>query len=191
MLESLLLKVNTRVKQLEIKRESAVELEGKLKEDLKDLQEVTDQLDKTFIVFDYYLKNNYDKLAIFEDTITAALRDVFNEKYKFQFEMKKIGNNLACNFLLCTDIHEYPLEISNEGNGVKEIIGTVLQLLVIKLKNSIPILILDEPYGGLRVTRQQPVANFLKSIAEEFGIQLIIISHSPEFCEVADNSIEV
>jgi len=189
LLDSLLLEIDTKIKKLEIQRKTAIELEKKLKLDVKSLEKDNENLDRIFIIFDYYIKNNHEKLSVFENTITHALQDVFNDKYKFEFKVKKNGNNLACDFLLSTDKHDYPLELFTQGNGVKEIISTIMQLLVIKLKNSIPILILDEPYSGLRITRQQPVANFLKQVALEFGIQLLIISHSPEFCEVAENNI--
>jgi DNA repair exonuclease SbcCD ATPase subunit len=191
MTESIFKHLDKRITSLVKKREASQELCGKLEQDLLSLEHDVENLDNTFVVFDHYLKNNYDQLKIFEETITAGLQDVFNDQFEFKFDIKKSGTSLACDFTIRTDKHDYYLDVFTQGNAVKEIIGTIVQLLVIKLKQSIPILILDEPYGGVRVHRQQRVARFLNDIAVEFGIQLIIISHSPEFCEIGDHNIDV
>lgn len=191
MLKSQLLDLNTKIERLKSQRATSLSLFNQLEKDLLNLKQQIIDLDHTFIVYDYFLKNNNDKIKIFEETITSGLQDVFNDKYKFNFNIKKNGNNLACDFLLTTDKHNYPLDIYVQGNGVKEIIGTIIQLLIVKLKGSAPILILDEPYAGLSDFRQPVVATFLTNVAKEFGIQLIIISHSHKFVDVADNTIEV
>ena len=58
MIGSLLLEIDTKVKQLVIKRDTSLQLSKKLKLDLNSLEDDNVQLDRAFIIYDYYLKRN-------------------------------------------------------------------------------------------------------------------------------------
>jgi len=191
-LASKLDKIEKMIVKHEAEYEHSVNIIKTLDGDIKRLTSTNTRLERVMLIYDYFLNNNTAQINTFADTITAGLRDVFNNKYNFTFNTKKNGSNLVCNFMLQTDKHNYPLELTfSQGDAAKQIIGVILRLLIVKIKSKIKLLILDEPLSGLEVVRQEPVAIFLQDIAKEFNIQLIIISHSPSFTSCADNVIYV
>ena len=181
-------KINDKVSS----KNNSLAIYDKLENGIFSLQKRNEILTKVSLIYDHFLNNNNQKISTFAETITAGLKEVFNEHYKFTFDVKKSGKHLVCNYMLQTDKHVYPLELSfTQGDAAKQIIGVILRLLIIKIKSKIKLLILDEPFGGLEVHKKELVAVFLQNISREFGIQLVIISHSPRFSQCADNIINV
>lgn len=146
------------------------------------------------LIFEYLLEKNYDKiLNLFENTITAALVDLFDEGYSFKFHLDKHGENTTCDFYIKTG--EYPVHIDlrmTQGKSLQEIIATVLRIVIVKLNDEMSnIVILDEPLGGLEPNKQELVGRFLYKISEEFDMQIIMVTQSEEFSLTSHNLIDL
>jgi ABC-type lipoprotein export system ATPase subunit len=78
------------------------------------------------------------------------------------------------------------------GKSVKEIISVILRIILIKLdKRSRNIVILDEPMSGVESDRQIEVCKFLTEICNNFGIQIIIVTHIEQLSNCANKEIKI
>jgi hypothetical protein len=154
-------------------------------------RKITDY-EKCSAIFNYVVQTGCDEIIEnFEGVISGGLKDIFDESYEFKFNLAKRAKTTACEFVLHTD--EYPGFIDltmTHGRSVKEVIGIILRLLIINLdKDMNRFLILDEPFGGLEPERQVIARDFMKNVAAEFGIQLLVVTQSREFNEAADKEL--
>lgn len=152
---------------------------------------VTDY-ENSILIFNHVISNDCSEvIENFQNVISGALKDIFDNSYEFKFELSKKSKMVSCNFLLHTS--EYPgfIDIAmTHGRSVKEVIGVILRLLVIHIdSNSNKTLILDEPFGGLEPDRQIVAAEFLKKVAEKLNIQLIIVTQDEEYLRIADKGL--
>jgi ABC-type dipeptide/oligopeptide/nickel transport system ATPase component len=140
-----------------------------------------------------YLSNmNQNKiLGLFEHTVSCGLKDLFDDSYKFQFEMKTRGSSSACDFQIqCSAFPGWSNIVMCHGKSLEEIVGTIFRIILIKLdKGSRNIVILDEPMSGVELERQPLAIKFLDEISSKFNMQIILVSHSEEFIAHADKEI--
>lgn len=152
------------------------------------------ELDKCMKLLNFVSKMNQDKvIGLFEHTISAGLKDLFDGSYEFRFLQKSRGNSSACDFeIKCSAFPGYSDIVMNHGKSIQDLIATVFRIILVKLdKKSRKIVILDEPLTGIQVARLQSTSKFLHEICTRLGIQLIIVSHSVELQECADKIIKV
>jgi len=161
---------------------------------LVELRHSSEIQKKALLVMEYLIHRNYEKvISLFEDTITAALIDMFDDQYKFKFEIGKRGDSTTCDFNVSTDSgkHYHDVKMS-QGTSVANIIGVVMRLVIVKLDRHMPnLILLDEPLSGLQVHRQELAGRFLNKICKEFGVQLIVVSQSPQFTDSIEHTIKV
>jgi predicted ATPase len=133
-------------------------------------------------------ENNQSKIInLFETSVSAGLKDLFDDSYDFRFNQGTRGDSSACEFEIQTS--EFPGWSSpkmSHGESVAEIIGIILRIVLVKLdRRSRPIVILDEPSSGVETERQPLLSKFIKDLCEKFGIQVICVTHSEGLCEMA------
>lgn len=158
----------------------------------KNLINNIDELGKCGTLLSFISKSNQDKIInIFQHTVSSGLKDLFDDSYDFKFDMKTRGNNSACEFLVKNNTFPGWAELQYcHGRSVEEIVGTILRIVLIKLlKNQRKIVILDEPLGGVEKHRQRIASEFVEQICKQFDIQLIVVTHSDEFAEFANEEI--
>ncbi len=185
--------INKKLIEFKYRKRQLKQLIEEKESQTKQLKLDRDKNKKSIIVFEYIINNNYNTvIELFEKTIGNALQDVFDEDYQFKFHLDKRGESTTCDFMVHTG--EYPgfADIKSQGKSLKEIISVILRIIIIKLNNDMPnILILDEPFGGLQPERQKIAGDFLKNIAKEFELQIIMVTQSPEFAECADKLMDL
>lgn len=138
------------------------------------------------LVIEYLISKRYDKIIeMFEGVISAGLIDMFDDKYRFKFEIGRHGDNTSCDFMVNANRGEGWLDIRmNKGRSVAEIIGVLMRIVICKVDKSInKVIFLDEPFGGLEPDRQIIAGNFIKKVCERFGIQLMVVTQSSEFAQ--------
>jgi hypothetical protein len=137
---------------------------------------------------------NQDKIiTLFQHTVSAGLKDIFDNSYEFKIEMKTRGNSSSCDFKIkCGIFPEWSDIILNHGKSVQDVISVILRIVLVKLlKNERQIVVLDEPGSGIEAERQIVFSKFLSEISHKFGIQLIVVSHSEELTLHADKVINI
>jgi len=173
------------------------EIKGRLKEnevDLRLLKKDYTEIERCIQLLTFLSNQNQDKVIdLFQHTISAGLKDLFNDNYDFKFDMKTRGSSSSCDFLIKTESCDNWMDIKMcQGRSVQEIIGTILRIILIKLdKNNRKIVVLDEPTGGIESERQELMSKFLSEICVKFRLQLIIVTHSEELTEHASRKISL
>ena len=77
------------------------------------------------------------------------------------------------------------------GGGVIDIISLSLRIAYWSMKPNRPVFILDEPLRFLSVDLQERASEMLKTISDELGVQIIMVSHLPNIIGSADKVFNV
>lgn len=173
------------------------EIEGRLAEnkvEVRLLKKEKDAMEKCKKLLAYISSINEDKIVgLFEHTLSAALKDIFDDSYRFEFDMKTRRDSSACDFTIghselprMTDI------VLCNGKSIQEIVAIIFRIILIKLdKRTRKIVVLDEPGSGIELERQRVTSKFLADICHKFNIQLIVVTHSMEFIEHAGSIVDI
>jgi DNA repair exonuclease SbcCD ATPase subunit len=122
----------------------------------------------------------------FERVVTLALKEVFDSNYQFKIEVTS-DKRVSTKFKLIDGENELDL-MSAVGGGIVNVVALVLKVLIlasVRPKRS-QLLFLDESLNNVSVDYRPRVAKLLKSFSEQLGIQILLVTHAPEFSEVAD-----
>lgn len=169
----------------------------RLKDNLKKLDNKSEDL----ILVDTLLKETADFSRIqsskeIEAIVTTCLDLVFNSNMEFKIELSQLrGKNSAEFFIIEMDEDKkyiYKIE-DTRGGGVIDILSLALRIAFI-LKIHPPVkgpVILDEPAKHVSDDYVFNIADFIKKISEEFGKQIIIISHNEHLASIGDKSYKI
>ncbi len=73
------------------------------------------------------------------------------------------------------------------GGGLAAIIGFLLRLVVLLLSHGKDsVLFLDETFAHLSADFEQRLAEFLRDLVDQTGVQVIMVTHSDAFSDLAD-----
>jgi DNA repair exonuclease SbcCD ATPase subunit len=115
------------------------------------------------------------------DIVSKCLEAVFDEPYQFviQFERKR-GRTEAKLFFKRGDVEVDPLTAS--GGGVVDVASLALRVACLSLSRPPvrKVLILDEPFKMLSMGLRSRVRVLLEGLAEDMGIQIVMVTHDPQ-----------
>lgn len=151
-----------------------------------------DMVERAIFVLQLLSENRQKSVVeLFESTVTAALQEVFTERYKFKLQYGKRNNVATVDFMIHTGEYEGFLPIKmTQGNSVSQVVGTILRLMFVSVLEGRKFVVLDESLGGVEIDREDKVGTFLRTICERFGIRLLMVTHKTHIYESADNKIE-
>lgn len=128
-----------------------------------------------------------------EDIVNLALESVFPNEYLFQmnfnvsrgkteaelvFQDKRTGQTID------------PMEAS--GGGVVDLTCFALRISAFALESGTDnLIILDEPFKFISRDLQERAGEILKKLSQKMKLQIIMVTHIPEFIDVADKIFEV
>jgi DNA repair exonuclease SbcCD ATPase subunit len=131
-----------------------------------------------------------------EDTVTAALRAVFEDQnLTFRIEIA-LGASASAQWLIVST-HD-GVEVAGDpqdsrGGGVVDVVSLALRLSLLELarpRHEGPV-VLDEPGKMISKEYLPNVAAFLKRYAEQTGRQIIIVTHHEALADQADLAYQV
>lgn len=114
---------------------------------------------------------------------TACLEAVFGEdsyELRIEFERKR-GRTEARAVLVDGEGHELD-PMGAVGGGVVDVVSLALRLTALRLARPArrQLLVLDEPLKHLSRDRRPAARELIRQIAEEDGVQVILVTHQPE-----------
>jgi len=123
--------------------------------------------------------------------VTEALQAVWGDKYEFSvtFDTKRGKTECLLQFKNKAGNLLDPME--DNGGGAIDIAAFALRTSFWAMNKNQPILILDEPLKFLSKDLVPVAATMMKMVADELGLQVIMVSHIPEFIDQADNVIRI
>ena len=139
-------------------------------------------------------QNTQEKLKFqIEDIVNLALESVFPNEYEFKIDFNVSRGKTDAELIFLdkrTGQNIDPMEAS--GGGVIDLTCFALRISAWALENGTDnLIILDEPFKFVSRDLQERAGEILKTLSEKMKLQILMVTHIPEFIEVADKVFEV
>jgi DNA repair exonuclease SbcCD ATPase subunit len=132
-----------------------------------------------------------------EGLVTAGLRAVFEEDLSFHLIEVSTRQTPQIDFVVRTHVHgsaeSFDTDVlSARGGGLAAVVGLLLRVVVVLLlrqvrfEESPPILCLDETLAMLSRDHLNAAGDFLRTLVDRTGLQVLMVSHQEELAEAAD-----
>jgi DNA repair exonuclease SbcCD ATPase subunit len=168
-----------------------------IEQELANLEKVQDLLQKVRLLFQK--ASEYARLQAkqqLETTVTNALQYVFGPEFRFEIELSDSSRNPTAEFYVVTEwngqvIRNKPQDA--RGGGVVDIISLALRIALLQMIRPRPEgpILLDEPGKHVSEDYIVPMVEFLRSVTETFGRQIIMVTHNTHLTESADRAFHV
>jgi DNA repair exonuclease SbcCD ATPase subunit len=133
------------------------------------------------------MKRNVDSMA---ELATTGLRHIIHDQnLKFDIKQESKYNRLAMKFVLENDGVEGD-PIQSYGGGAAVIISFILRVAVMSRMKMANLLILDESLLAISQSYVPAAAAFIRQLSEETGINILLVTHNPEFLNHAHIAYE-
>jgi DNA repair exonuclease SbcCD ATPase subunit len=134
-----------------------------------------------------------DKIVeAFENIVSSALTAIYKEEYRFKLEFSQRGNSGELDFKLKSPTTEGYLDLKDTAaGGQMDILGLALRFMLLHIiypRLNGPIL-LDEPTKQLSSNFRTAEYEFYYTMAKKFNRQILIVTHSKELSELAENKV--
>ena len=122
--------------------------------------------------------------------VTQGLTQIFQEDLRLVITQKVIGKRTDVEFKIASTIggNEVVTPIMDaRGGGVAAVAGFLLRVIMLLLTpNSRKILFLDESFAQVSAEYEPRLAEFVSELADRFGVQFLMVTHSNAFDDVSD-----
>ena len=130
--------------------------------------------------------------ALLEGLCTSAIQYSFSPDHEIKVSIKETGKRSVIDVKIMNTLTGYEEDIMDQnGGGVVDIVSTALRLIALQTYEPVidgPI-ILDEPTKMVSSEYIPTLAEFLKSAGNDFGRQIILITHNEYLASIADEIV--
>jgi DNA repair exonuclease SbcCD ATPase subunit len=132
-----------------------------------------------------------------ESVVRHALRAVFGAGLDFRIEQEvkrgTVNMRAMVGYVQSESETHWTAANSGVGGGVADVVSFAMRVaFVAALSHRVPkVIVADEPFKHVSSQYLPRVAQMLKVLADQTGVQLVIVSHEPEIAEAADKMIEL
>lgn len=164
------------------------------KQELKTVNSKIKLLEEAQLFLQTIAQKTQQKLKFqIEDVVNIALDTVFPNEYEFEI-LFNISRGKTDAELVFKDKRSGkridPIEAS--GGGVCDVCSFALRIACYALQNKTDnIIILDEPMKFVSKDLVNRTAEILKTLSDKLDLQILMVTHIPEFIDVADKVFEV
>lgn len=125
-----------------------------------------------------------------EELVTRALQVVFGENLSFHMVQSVKASRSEVDFVVRStygdEVVETPV-MEARGGGMVAVVGFTLRLVVLLLTPGVRrFLALDESFAHVSASYEPRVAEFLREVADQARVQILLVTHSPIYAEFAD-----
>ncbi len=196
-LDSLNIEVRNRRRQLDaLSGQKAVVLSRKedLEREIASLNSTADELERVTVLFNSLGEDRQNEAQEkIEGIVTSGLQMIFDESLSFHISQSTKAKSAHVDFTVRTTLPGSVVEtgvLDARGGGLSAVIGFLLRLVTMLLERGPRednILVLDETFAHVSAEYLEPLGQFLREIRDKTGVQIIMVTHQPEFAEYADN----
>lgn len=169
-------------------------LRGKdLQTEIAELDQVVAELDRVTLLLNSMGEDRQEAAQRnIEALVTRGLQTIFDDTLSFHMVQSVRGKAVNVDFMVRTTLPGSVVEtpvMDARGGGLAATIGFLLRLVVMLLSRGTRtenLLVLDETFAHVSDEYVGPVGEFLREIVDKTGIQIVMVTHQPEFGEVAD-----
>lgn len=195
-LDTLLVRSRQRRRQIDLMQGSArtTLLRGKeLSSEVQNLSTLVEELDRVTVLLNSIgEERQIAAQGAIEELVTRGLRMIFDDTLSFHIVQNVRGKTAVVDFNVRTTIGNEVIEtpvMDSRGGGLAAVIGFLLRLVVMLMgrdPRDASILVLDETFAHVSAEYLDPLGQFLREIVDRTGVQIVMVTHQPEFAEYAD-----
>ena len=128
-----------------------------------------------------------------EDIVNLALETCFPNEYEFQLQFNIARGKTDAELVFLSQKTGRPIDPMNaSGGGVVDLTAFALRIASYALEQGVDnVIILDEPFRFISRDLQARAGEILKSLSTKLGLQIIFVTHVPEFVDISDKVFEV
>jgi len=183
--------LKSRFLELKARRDLLKEQLEKEKQRKQELETKHENFTKARSIIQEVARQTQSKLELrVSSLVTTALSAVFPDPYKFETEFVTKRNKTECEFWF-TKSKEKMKPLDSSGGGPIDVASFALRLVFWSLRKTRPVLVLDETFRFVSMDLQYKCSEMLKMLSEKLGVQIILVSHSPEIIQSADKVFRV
>lgn len=191
--QNLIDSVNYNLAGIENLLEQRPSLEFRMEELKKEISDIEDNVKFMVESKSFYIKAvdimYEESIGALKDTLNTALQYImFDKNYSCNLELedKRGVKNLYISLIDNDEDFEVDLK-DGAGQGVRTIISFILKTYYLINKSS-RLLFLDEKYSALSEHYIPRFFEFMKKMADEKGMIIVLITHDARFMEYADKT---
>lgn len=142
-------------------------------------------------IFKRWLEDSMERnVSSMADLVSTGLKYIIHDQdLIFKIKQEPKYNRVSMRFVLEQDGNEGdPLE--SYGGGAAVIISLILRIAVMQKLGMGNLLILDESMVALANAYIPAAASFMKQLSEQTGVNILMVTHNPEFLANAHTAYE-
>lgn len=126
-----------------------------------------------------------------ETLVTQGLRAIFGEEISFHLNSVTRANRPEVDLVVRSTLDDGTVVDTDvmdaRGGGLASIVGLLLNVVVLLLtqRRDVPLL-LDETFAHVSAEYEPRVAEFLRELVDHTGVQIIMVTHSEAYSDLAD-----
>jgi DNA repair exonuclease SbcCD ATPase subunit len=189
-------RLNLAQKKLYAKQETAKLVMSRgvtLETEVAELTETVEIMDKAAALLTSIGENKQlDAQNKIESLVSQGLQKIFGEEYSFHVVSSVKGRSPVVEFVIRSVQEDGSVletgVLGSRGGGVAAVVGFLLRVVVLLLKNhgKSSILVLDESFVHVSELYLPRLAEFIREIVDKSNLQIIMVSHQTIFAEFAD-----
>lgn len=124
-----------------------------------------------------------------EALVTHGVQTIFGQDMTFHVLSEQKANRTEVSFSLRSEMGDQVVEtpiLDARGGGVAAVIGFLLRLIITLLRQDRPLLAVDEGFAQLSADYEPRLAEFLRELVDQTGVQIVLVTHSEAYAEHAD-----
>lgn len=178
------------------KRQSLLETKSKAETSIEDLKRELEILGEVTEVLQHLVSLKREEVQTkIENLVTYGLRTIFEEDLTFKIDTGTRAKQTTMEFKVVHSVKGQQVEtdiLNAHGGGLIQVVALLLRIVVLLFARPAPrrVLILDESLAHLSRDYLGNAGELLKQLSERLKIQVLMVTHSPEFIEYADRVYE-
>lgn len=179
-LENFLIDTEGKVNELTIMRKENLNLQNNLQNEVANLEQEIDTLDKVSSLFKHLLDALLDeKKQEIQQLVTYGLKTVFTDQdLKFHINIEPKYGSIATSFKTeMVDVAEGDV-LESFGGGIVNVESFLLRIITLFQTKLAPFLFLDETFSNLSDEYVENCSLLLRNLCEKLGLTVFLITHN-------------
>ena len=175
-----------------IKRQSNIELLDQRKKRLEEIKTETEEVLKSLSVCQEVAKEVQSQLSVKIETITnLGLQTLFGDEYTFKLEYVPARGKTEVEFNLYDKMGNQIDPMVQSGGGLVDAMTLCLRIAVYNISHVDNVIVFDEAMKFLSKGFREKAAELIHTLSERLGLQIIEVTHIPEFMENSDKQFVI
>lgn len=171
-----------KVQQLHGKQDLLLARVAQLQQELTTLRELEATQQRVLVMIQESAKEIQQQIVLhITEVVDTAINSLFPKRYEFHIDFITKNNNTFADIYMKENGFRIPIR-----GGLADLTCVALRMAVWSLSRTDAVLILDEPMLGIAAEARPLMAQLLKELSRDLGLQILLVSHTDELIEIAD-----